>query len=97
MENSSTYSGKAPKESYNNAASKADAYSSSIATGVDSAWEKAKDVEKTLAMRYQSVKEMALDGYDKTTEFVRKYPMSTLVAATATGLFAGLLLARRNK
>ncbi|MBC7753294.1 MAG: hypothetical protein H7Z71_03585 [Moraxellaceae bacterium] len=97
MENSGTYTGKSPKDSYNNAASKVDGYSNSVATGAERVWEKAKDVEKTLATRYQSVKEMALDGYDTTTEVVRKYPMSTLVAATATGLFAGLLLARRKK
>ena len=97
MENSSTYTGKSPKDSYNNGASKSDAYSSSVAAGAERVWEKTKDAEKTLAMRYQSAKEMAVDGYDATTEVVRKYPMSTLVAATATGLFAGLLLARRNK
>lgn len=97
MDNTTAYTGKSPKESFNNAASKADGYANSIATGAERVWDKAKDVEKTLATRYQSAKDMALDGYEATTEVVRKYPMSTLVAATATGLFAGLLLARRRK
>ena len=80
----------------NNAASKVDGYANSVATGAERAWDKAKDVEKSLASRYQAVKDVALDGYEVTTEVVKKYPMSTLVAATATGLLAGLLIARRK-
>ena len=96
MENTTSYTGKSPKESLNNAASKADGYANSIATSAERVWDKAKDVEKSLASRYQAVRDMAVDGYDATTEVVKKYPMSTLVAATATGLIAGLLLARRK-
>ncbi len=96
MENTTSYTGKSPKQNFNNAASKTDDYAASIATGAERVWDKAKDVEKSLASSYQTAKDAAIDGYDVTTEVVRKYPMSTLVAATATGLLAGLLLARRK-
>jgi ElaB/YqjD/DUF883 family membrane-anchored ribosome-binding protein len=96
MENTTSYTGKSPKQTFNNAASKSDGYVDSIATGAERVWDKAKDVEKSLASRYQTVRTATIDGYDATSEVVRKYPMSTLVAATATGLFAGFLLARRK-
>ena len=96
MENTTSYTGKSPKDTLNNAASKVDGYANSVATGAERVWDKAKDVEKSLASRYQAVKDVALDGYEVTTEVVKKYPMSTLVAATATGFLAGLFIARRK-
>lgn len=96
MENTSTYTGKSPKQSFNNAATKVEGYGHSIANGAERVWDKATDSEKSLAERYQAVRSAAVDGIDATAEVVKKYPMSALLAATATGLFAGLILARRR-
>ena len=44
---------------------------------------------------YEMVRERAGDVYESSVEFIKKYPVSTLLGATVIGYIAGALARRR--
>lgn len=45
---------------------------------------------------YKMIRERAEDAADVSVNFVKRYPLYTLLGATAIGVLAGFLLSRKN-
>lgn len=61
--------------------------------GMDNLSDKVKDLD--VQGQYDMIKERATDAYDTSVDFIKKYPVSALLGATAIGYIAGVLARRR--
>ena len=91
---------KTAKDTYNGAAKTVDKFADKFAdkaqSGLEHVADRARDLEPTLANRYEAIRDTASEGYDTAVSAVKKYPLYAVLGATSIGLMAGLLLARRK-
>ena len=85
-----------PNELKNTSASAGNYASEKARHAASNIQEKVEKSQARLGDIYHTARDRAEDYYDTSVDFVKKYPVSTVMGAAAIGFVAGILL-RRTK
>ncbi|RYZ81304.1 MAG: DUF883 family protein [Proteobacteria bacterium] len=83
------------------AASRADGLmnqaSSTLQKGLEQGQQQAGELYDQAGEYYGMARERAMDAYDSSSDFVKRYPFYTVAGAVAVGFFAAMLLRRNDR
>jgi ElaB/YqjD/DUF883 family membrane-anchored ribosome-binding protein len=57
---------------------------------------KSSDLYEQAGEVYETARDRAVDAFDTSSDFVKKYPLYTVAGAVAVGFVAAMILRRRN-